>query len=179
VIEKASGQGYFDYVREHVYGPAGMTGSDSYDMDEPVPNLAMGYTERDGKWYENTFLHVIRGGPAGGGFSTAPDLLRFAKALRDGTLVSAASREAMWSPKPELSSPGYGYGFQIGGTPDDRADRIVGHGGGFPGISSNLDIHLGPAHDGFTSIVLTNLDQGAQAVAQKINELIARLEAGE
>lgn len=176
VIEKASGKGYFDYVREHVYGPAGMTDTDSYDMDAPVPNLAMGYTQRGGEWFENTFLHVIRGGPAGGGFSTAPDLLRFARAMRDGTLVSAESREAMWSPKPELSSPGYGYGFQIGGSPESR---IVGHGGGFPGISSNLDIFVGPSGAGYTSIVLTNLDQGAQPVAQKIVEMIGRLEAAE
>jgi CubicO group peptidase (beta-lactamase class C family) len=176
VIEKASGQGYFDYVREHVYGPAGMTATDSYDMDRPVPNLAMGYTLQHGEWYENTFMHVIRGGPAGGGFSTAPDLLRFARALRDGTLVSPESREAMWSPKPELSSPGYGYGFQIGGTPEDR---IVGHGGGFAGISSNLDLFAGPTHGGYTSIVLTNVDQGAQPVAQKIVEMIGRLEAAE
>jgi CubicO group peptidase (beta-lactamase class C family) len=176
VIEKASGQGYFDYVREHVYGPAGMTATDSYDMDRPVPNLAMGYTLQHGEWYENTFMHVIRGGPAGGGFSTAPDLLRFARALRDGTLVSPESREAMWSPKPELSSPGYGYGFQIGGTPENR---IVGHGGGFAGISSNLDLFVGPTHGGYTSIVLTNVDQGAQPVAQKIVEMIGRLEAAE
>jgi hypothetical protein len=145
-------------------------------MDRPVPNLAMGYTLQHGEWYENTFMHVIRGGPAGGGFSTAPDLLRFARALRDGTLVSPESREAMWSPKPELASPGYGYGFQIGGTPENR---IVGHGGGFAGISSNLDLFVGPTHGGYTSIVLTNVDQGAQPVAQKIVEMIGRLEAAE
>lgn len=174
VIEKASGQGYFDYVRENVYRPAGMSDTDSYDMDDPVPNLAMGYTLRGGEWYENTFMHVIRGGPAGGGFSTAPDLFRFAQAMRNGKLVSAASREAMWSPKPELSSPGYGYGFQVGGTPENR---IVGHGGGFAGISSNLDVFVGPTGGGYTSIVLTNVDQGAQPVAQKILEMVGRLEA--
>lgn len=172
VIEKASGQGYFDYVREHVYGPAGMADTDSYDMDVPVPNLAMGHTRRHGEWVENTFIHVMRGGPAGGGFSTAPDLLRFARALRDGTLVSLESREAMWSPKPELSSPGYGYGFILKGSPESR---IVGHGGGFAGISSNLDLFLGPENEGYTSIVLTNVDEGAIPVTRKIEELIERL----
>lgn len=87
------------------------------------------------------------------------------------TLVSAESRQAMWSPKPELSLPGYGYGFQVGGTPEDR---VVGHGGGFPGISSNLDLFV---DSGYTSIVLTNVDQGAPPVAQKIVEMVGRLEA--
>lgn len=176
VIEKASGQGYFAYLRDRVYGPAGMADTDSYDMDEPVPNLAMGYTLRGGTWAENTFLHVIRGGPAGGGFSTAPDLVRFAKAMRNGTLVSPESRQTMWSPKPELSSPGYGYGFQVGGTPESR---IVGHGGGFAGISSNLDLFVGPSHEGYTAVVLSNVDQGARPVAQKIVEMVRRLETEE
>jgi CubicO group peptidase (beta-lactamase class C family) len=173
VIEMASGTGYFDYVRKHVYGPAGMSDTDSYDMDAPVENLAMGHTKRGSEWFENTFMHVIRGGPAGGGFSTAPDLLRFARAMQDGTLVSAGSREAMWTPKPELSSPDYGYGFQVGGAPEDR---VVGHGGGFPGINSNLDIFV---DSGYVSIVLTNVDQGAQPVVQRIQEMIGRLEAAE
>jgi hypothetical protein len=55
----------------------------------------------------------------------------------------------------------------------------VGHGGGFAGISSNLDLFVGPTHGGYTSIVLTNVDQGAQPVAQKIVEMIGRLEAAE
>ena len=169
VIEKASGTGYFDYVRENVYRPAGMTGSDSYDMDRPVPNLAMGHAREGGEWIENTFKHTIRGGPAGGGFSTAPDLLAFARALRAGKLVSPETAARLWSPKPELSSPDYGYGFGVGGTPEDR---IVGHSGGFPGISSNLDLFL---DSGFTAVVLSNVDGGSGPVTQKIRELVARL----
>lgn len=170
VIEKVSGTSYFDYVQENVHRPAGMTDTACYDMDRPVPNLAMGYTREGGLWVENTFLHVIRGGPAGGGFSTAPDLAGFARALRQGKLVSRETAERMWSPKPEVSSPDYGYGFQLGGTPEDR---IVGHGGGFPGISSNLDLFL---DSGLTAVVLTNVDGGAQPVQQKIRELVARLD---
>lgn len=43
VIEAVTGQSYFDYIREHIYAPAGMDASDSYDMDQPVENLAIGY----------------------------------------------------------------------------------------------------------------------------------------
>ena len=71
VIEKVTGQGYFDYVREHVYRPAGMTGTDCYELDRVNPNLAVGYQKeygKDGKatWRNNLFEHVIRGGPQGG-----------------------------------------------------------------------------------------------------------------
>lgn len=45
VIEVASGQDYFGYIREHVYRPAGMTSSDSYDLDRVNRNLAVGNRE--------------------------------------------------------------------------------------------------------------------------------------
>lgn len=174
VIEAATGRDYFDVVRERVYARAGMKSSDSYDIDLVVPNLGVGYSrvrtpEGSRTWRANTFEHVIRGGPAGGGYSTVEDLLAFAEAMRAGKLVTAATRELLWTPKPELSSPTYGYGFGIQQTP---AGRVVGHGGGFSGISSNLDIYTDA---GWTAVVLSNMDGGAQPVQQKMAELLARV----
>ena len=45
IIEKVSGQNYFDYVKEHIYRPAGMLDTDSYETDREVANRAIGYTE--------------------------------------------------------------------------------------------------------------------------------------
>lgn len=174
VIEAATGRDYFDVVRERVYARAGMKNSDSYDIDLVVPNLGVGYsrerTPGGGRaWRANTFAHVIRGGPAGGGYSTVEDLLAFAEAMRGGRLVSEATRETLWSPKPELSSPTYGYGF---GAWRHALGRVVGHSGGFSGISSNLEIYRDA---GWTAVVLSNVDGGAEPVQQKIAELLARL----
>jgi CubicO group peptidase (beta-lactamase class C family) len=173
VIEAATGRDYFDVVRERVYGKAGMTGSDCYDIDLVVPHLAIGYSRERGpggpRWRANTFEHVIRGGPAGGGYSTAQDLFAFAEALRRGTLVSAASRDQLWSAKPALQSPEYGYGF---GTSTGPLGRVVGHSGGFPGISSVLDIY---PESGWTIVVLSNVDRGAQPVQQRIGRTLARV----
>ncbi len=109
VIEAVTGRDYFDVVRERVYAKAGMPNSDSYDIDLVVPNLAIGYsrerTAAGTRWRANTFEHVIRGGPAGGGYSTARDLLAFAEAMRKGKLVSPATAERLWSAKPELQLP--------------------------------------------------------------------------
>lgn len=44
IIEKASGQSYHDYVREHLFRPAGMKDTDAYAQDAIVPNRAVGYT---------------------------------------------------------------------------------------------------------------------------------------
>lgn len=168
VIEKASGQNYFDYIREHIYKRAGMTRSDSYDLDRVNPNLAVGYdkefTDKGVTFRNNVFSHVIRGGPAGGGYSTAEDLLNFSLALRSNKLVGAQYVKLLTSPKPELNSPRYGYGFII---EDDGA--IAGHGGGFEGISSNLDMFL---ENGYTAVVMSNYGGAAFPVFRKIRELI-------
>jgi CubicO group peptidase (beta-lactamase class C family) len=173
VIEAVTGSDYFDAVRERVYRKAGMKDSDCYDIDQAVPNLAIGYsrerTEHGASWRTNTFEHVIRGGPAGGGYSTARDLLAFAEAMRAGTLVSPATRQQLWSPKPELHSPEYGFGFGVG---KDALGRNVGHSGGFPGISSVLDIY---PDTGWTIVVLSNVDNGSPAAEGKMKEAAGRI----
>jgi CubicO group peptidase (beta-lactamase class C family) len=87
VIEKASGQSYYDYVRDHIFTPAGMTSTESYATAARVPNLASGYTEKLGSASRDNGPSLpARGSSAGGGYSTVDDLFRFAKALRAGTL---------------------------------------------------------------------------------------------
>ncbi|HJQ68967.1 MAG TPA: serine hydrolase domain-containing protein [Blastocatellia bacterium] len=168
VIEVVSGQSYYDYVRENITKPAGMINTDCYELDKVNPNLAVGYDKQftDGgvSFMNNVFAHVLRGGPQGGGYSTVEDLLKFDIALRSNKLVGAEYVKLLLSPKPELNSPDYGYGFQY-----DAEAKKAGHGGGFLGISSNLDMFLGT---GWTAIVMSNYGRGAQPVEQKMYDLV-------
>lgn len=169
VIEKVSGKDYFDYVRQFVYRPAGMTRSDSYAMDDPVPDLAMGYI-RDPKaplgWRENNFMHVLRGGPAGGGYSTVRDLRAFAAALEEGRLVPKALLAKAWT---KASDTSYGYGFV---TDTGRAGHVVGHTGGFPGIGVELDMYL---DRGYTVASLSNYDDAGPMLAGRIREILSQV----
>ena len=56
-------------VRENIYAPCGMVNTDCYELDRPVPNLAIGYMKDgdDGRWRNNMLQHSVKGGPAGGG----------------------------------------------------------------------------------------------------------------
>ena len=168
VIEVASGRDYFDYIRDRISKPAGMVNTDAYELDRVNRNLAVGYerevTPRGVEYRNNIFMHVIRGGPAGGGYSTVDDLTRFAVALKDGRLVSTQSLRLLTTPKPELSSPDYGFGFGI-----EERGRIVGHSGGFPGINSQLDIYIG---DEYTVAVMSNYGGGAQPIIEKARTLL-------
>jgi CubicO group peptidase (beta-lactamase class C family) len=172
IIEKVSGQSYFDYVREHIFKPAGMDNTDAYELDIDTPNLATGYTSAGelvpGARKNNVLMHVVKGGPAGGGYSTAEDLLEFSEALRDHKLLSAKYTEMVLTGKvaagPDVN---YGYGlfnYRINGK------RVVGHNGILPGGNAQLDMYLDL---GYTVIVLSNYDDpAAQRVVNRLRELI-------
>ncbi|MFB0565915.1 MAG: serine hydrolase domain-containing protein [Candidatus Aminicenantaceae bacterium] len=171
IIAKASGQGYYDYIRENLYKPAGMINSGCFDNDRPVPNLAIGYekkyTDEGFYWRNNIFDHSVKGGPAGGGFSTVEDLFHFARALLDSKLVSKEMVELLTNPKPELNSPGYGYGFTISKRGHDTA---VGHGGGYTGINSILQIFK---KSGYIYAIMSNRSNGIDLVQLKLDTMLS------
>ena len=47
IVEKVSGENYYDYLDKHVFGPAGMRNTGAFETDKPIDNLAIGFT-RDG-----------------------------------------------------------------------------------------------------------------------------------
>ena len=170
IIEKVTGENYFDYVRENIYKPAGMVNTDAFENDYVVPNLAVGYTRmqaRPGELKNNLFLHVVKGGPAGGGYSTVEDLLNFANALMDNKLLSKKNRELMMDGKVQTDRHiMYCYGFR------DRVENdhhIVGHTGGFPGVAGYLGIFTDL---GYTVAVLSNYDNGTAEPVLFVEELL-------
>ena len=170
VIQKVSGEDYFDYIRQNIYQPTGMSNTYSYEMDQPVENLAIGYIPvSDNKygWENNIYKHVIKGGPAGGGFSTVRDLHKFALALTSEKLVTKKSLDLLFT---DYLKEGYGYGFGIHET---KAGKIVGHSGGFPGLNASLQIFL---ENGYIAVVMSNYDEAAMPVARKIRQLIEKVE---
>jgi len=86
IVEKASGQDYYAYVRDHIFKPAGMAETDSFPKEAVVPNRAKGYTRSGSAWVPNDDTLPGRGSSAGGGYSTAHDLLKYVAALQKGTL---------------------------------------------------------------------------------------------
>jgi CubicO group peptidase (beta-lactamase class C family) len=90
IISKASGTDYYTYVHDHIFKPAGMNDSASYEKDAEVPNRAMGYVRDGSSWKPNYETLPGKGSSAGGGYSTARDLLKYTIALGKGTLAGAS-----------------------------------------------------------------------------------------
>ena len=167
VIERVTGQSYYDYVQEHVYKPAGMTSSGSLPEDQPVANRSIGYMRSDsGGWTPNTDTLPYRGTSAGGGYSTVGDLVRFAEALLSHKLLNASFTDLLITGKVATGrGPGkYAYGFED--ERDKNGNGYVGHGGGAPGMNGDLRIY---PKSGYIVAVLANLDPPA---AQRISEFL-------
>src|SRR5262249_37426677 len=83
LIEQATGLSYRDYVRQHIFGPAGMTRTDFFAMDRVTPEVAEGADPlRDAAgnvvaWKRNMFSYPPIGSPDAGAHVTAADLDRF------------------------------------------------------------------------------------------------------
>lgn len=146
LIEAVSGRDDFDFVRSEVYVPAGMTRTDSWCRDEVVEGRAVGYIPPDeaeslglGRGFRsNRGFEGTRGTSAGGGMSTAPDLLRFARALVDGKLVKREALQTLLKPRvPFLPGSHYAYGFVVSDGPEPA---MFGHAGGFSGTAGDLRV---------------------------------------
>ena len=173
IVEKVSGQSYYDYVEQNIFKPAGMSGTASIPEDQSVPNRSTGYTKMGGsaQWASNVDTLPYRGTSAGGGYSTVEDLLRFANALTSFKLLDAKHFELLTTGKVDArGGEKYAYGFM------DRTENGVhcfGHGGGAPGMNGELLIC---PDSGYTIAVLANLDpQAASRIAAFIvNRLPAK-----
>lgn len=156
LIEKVSGQNYYDYVREHIWQPAGMNGTGAQPEAEIADKVAVGYTRDDNdntKFVSNADTLPYRGSPAGGGYATAGDLLKFVQALQAGQLLPAKWVDE--ATKPQNNKHWYGYGFMVG---NDGGAHWYGHEGGAPGMNATLLVY---PQSGYVVICLGNTDPPA------------------
>jgi CubicO group peptidase (beta-lactamase class C family) len=165
IIEVVSGQTYYHYVNDHILRAAGMTATGFEPESVDVPHRTPGYTRVKGQWLSETRSLPWRGTAAGGGYSTVGDMLKFAEALRAGTLVSPAWLQQ--ATRPQNNKGWYGYGFMVQG---EGRQRQFGHEGGAPG--SNSAIVVMP-EQGYVLIGLANVDP--DAMGNVINYIARRV----
>ncbi len=177
IIERLTGQSYYDYVRDRIFKPAGMARSFYHDMDQEDPDVAVPLTnlfnkgEKDyiyrlGRPRNATYELAARGGPQGGAYVTADDLFAFEKALRGGKLVSRARFEEMTTAQ---SPSGAGAGGLVGDVREGLGIEVIrqnghtffGHTGGDLGIASMVYWY---PDTGLTTIILSNRDPRAARV---------------
>ena len=166
IIEAVSGQTYHDYMRDHIFGPAGLshtayTGADV--RDESPRNRAIGYAIDKGRVIPTAWKSEFYS--AGGVRSSASDLLRWNESIEK--LLSPDALAQMYALAPNVAASklvkpkvrawlcdGYEYGFGWW-IYLRNGHRTIGHGGFVPGFES---WYLRLLDEGYTVIALSNND---------------------
>jgi len=117
---------------------------------------------------DNTAALDLKGAPDGGAYSTGGDMARFHQALTSGKLVNDKSLRTLWSGVTDNGKEEYGYGARI---VEYNGVRIVGHGGGWQGITNEFDMYT---DTGETVVVLSNYDDDPTGIADKLREWLTQ-----
>lgn len=198
VVSAVSNQLFHEYVQEHIFAPAGMTSSAYYTRPDwltneriahpyiyqtdgsrvdGVRNLDAGATINGG--FGSNAARAFIGSGGGGGFASAPDLVRFALALQNGKLLNG--------PFTHLYINGKVSGAPLGGRPAPAGpevfsaygviaaihgdQRVIGHGGGIAGGNTNWSIYL---DTDWVGVILANYDlHDIESIIQQERRAIA------
>lgn len=176
IVEKVSKQNYYKYVRKNIYAPAGMSNSDSYDIDGPAKNLAVGYTNENpndtvktGFNWSNIYLRLpARGTPTGGSYSTVEDLFKLVQAHRNYKLLSKDYTHYLLN----------FFQGNLGDSPDIMKKGIIFMFGGAEGVGAalGLDMMNDDIRKGYTIVILSNYDfDVTQNLYSKIKQFVKDL----
>ncbi len=156
IIEQVTGNSWDTEVATRIAEPLGMTYTSNITDERPP-----GYVIVDGSFVDATFIaHPSVGGAAGSLQSTGRDLLVFATALADGTLLTPDSQAAMQAfiPGEDLSQFGILHGYGLGLEQYANADiTVIGHLG--TGEAHSAFVGYDPDH-GTAVAVMTNTAVG-------------------
>lgn len=174
IIEMLTGKNHQQYVVDNIMKPAGMNQSGYNHGDEKIENLGAGYWNgEDGLEAPQQYDKSVQGSL----YSTSGDLLLLAKALKNNTLLSEASKEQMFTPRVKDAgvTSGMGHSFGYGWAVDESfGKRRVWHNGHIFGFCAMLAMY---PDDDVTIIVLSNVQNNSPV--EKISEALAAIVFGE
>ena len=171
VIEGASGLGYGDYMRRHVWAPLGMTATMLDDPRAVIAHRVRGYSLAGTQVSNAEFVDISSRFSAGGTRSSVPDMLAFGKGVHGGKLLSPASLALM--AEPMVTRDGrltdYGMGWD---TYPTGGRHVISHSGQQPETATYLFSF--PSRQ-LTIAVATNLERAnTEAFARRLFEVVTQ-----
>ena len=186
IVEAVSGMTFWDYVHEHVFRRCGMKGSAFYTREQWLTDrhIAHPYMLQAGGSLVDAVRNLDKGSldpntpgrnpgrgfigyASGDAFATAPDLVRFAEALRDGSVLDRPYADLFAGAKLPGPDPTSFHGYTMP-ISISNGQWVIGRGGAGPGIGANWSIY---PDTGWVGVVLSNDDN------LQIQDLLVRQEA--
>lgn len=177
IIEAVSGQGFYEYVSEHIFKKLNLKNTTEFDA-EKTELIAKGYklsnaAEETGVSFnfENNSFLPRRSRPSTSFMSTTEDMYRFLLELNKGRLIQTKTLNQFACPKVTVSDHPllkikYGYGCII---TQKRHGEAIGHAGNWHGVSTRCEYY---EKGDYYVIVLSNYERVADKVANHISEIL-------
>lgn len=164
VIARASKQTYAGFLRENIFGPAGMDETFVYDSPDSVPQgaaerAAIGYVREGDAWRPDWALPPVRKERLltvgdGGVWSSVSDLGRWDAALHDDRFLSAETFQLALSQTKTRDGQVHDYGLGWSVYPDGAGGlNGYGHDGAWAGF---VHTYYHEPGENLTTIVLSN-----------------------
>ncbi|MET3289754.1 UNVERIFIED_CONTAM: CubicO group peptidase (beta-lactamase class C family) [Brevibacillus sp. OAP136] len=166
IIEKASGMTFGTFLEKEIFQPANMSSTCVYHRrlnGDTIPNYAYGYIFENGEYIlpddsQSSQFVIPLDGIEGDGIvnSNLHDMLKWSLVLKEGTIISHASQQEMYTPTyVNGKSEPYGYGWRI--FNNEKAGYGVRHAGGWPGYHTQFIRYIDKE---MTFVMLTNQTGG-------------------
>jgi CubicO group peptidase (beta-lactamase class C family) len=173
VVESASGLTFEAYLKENVWGPAGMTATRLEHQGEVVPKRSRQYVRRGGRIENAPYADLSVKWAGGGMISTVEDLARFAIALDGDVLLQSKTLEIMYEPMTLKDGTRTEYGLGWDSQVDEEGRRWIAHGGGATGGSTYI---LRLPERRFAVAIAANVQDAGdrRSLGMKIADLVLR-----
>ena len=172
ILHKVTGKFWFDYLKERIFDPLGMTSVRHVFKKDVTSGISLGYELRNGRlreavWWSDTFNSQADGVF----YCNTFDLAKWDKALYSTRLIKQSSLNRIWTVfklNNKKPNPGdYGFGWEI-----HKIDghKVIEHSGGMQGFTSNIARYV---DSGITVVVMNNLhDSAATRMSHEIAKII-------
>jgi D-alanyl-D-alanine carboxypeptidase len=154
LVEKASGESYWDFLASRIFHPVGMKATRNSDPKTVILNRSRGYGISRGKYENREPVTASAAFSEGALISSVLDMVKWDAALNSEGLLKKTSLEQMWTPVllNDATTFKYGFGWFLRPVP---GHRTVAHGGALPGFSTFIWRFI---DDKLTVIVLCNCE---------------------
>ena len=165
LIEKVSGLDYMTYMQQNVFGPAGMA---TTGVKPATDDVTTGHMPRKDKIVPITthFETGDFGVPSGGLQTTLADFIKLSSALDKNLLITAVTKNIMWTPLPRHSNtPGW-HSRKAGG------ELVVFKNGGGTGIGSECNYTIVPWRNLYVVIMLNKFKNAGSSATGLANAVL-------
>jgi CubicO group peptidase (beta-lactamase class C family)/ketosteroid isomerase-like protein len=164
VIHRVTGKFWFDFVKERIFDPLGMTSSGLLSTDDVISNRVSGYQMVNGQrknapWLAASWLTLADGSL----YTDVFDMAKWDAALYTEKLIKRSTLEQMWTPVKLNNGTTYPYGFGWR-VSDVNGHRLIQHDGVDYAFTSRFARYV---NDGLSVIVFMNLGEDDEAAMPK------------